>query len=220
MTNFSMNINSNKMAAFNRPFNNLFEYLLAGYPDAAVCNKVVEEQQQFAAAYGPKIAVQTKPQITVAYFFANEAMEPTIIKWMQRICGAQQNFQVTLNNYSGIPSHSIYLRVQDALPFQQLAKQLKSVDEFIRASACPPAKLVTKPYLRIAETPDEDVYNKAIADYAQKIFHESFMMDELLLLRRQHPSDLKSIHVFRLQPAGSNLFTDVPAMWPELLLMK
>lgn len=170
----------------------------------------MEEKQQFSAGYGGKTGSKTKPYITVANFLASEAMEPTIIKWMQRICGAQQSFTVTLNNYSGFPPHTIYLRVQDPQPFQQLAAQLKTVDDFIRASACPPARLITRPHLSIAWSLSEDVYDKAIADYAQKTFHESFMLDELLLLRRQHQFDnCKTIQVFRLRPAGSNPYSDV-----------
>jgi len=203
-----MNIDTNKSGAGNRQPNDLYEYLLVGHPDAGVYNKVMEEKNYFSSNYKEKIAANTQPHITVANFLASEAMEPTIIKWMQRICGAQQSFTVTLNNYSGFPPHTIYLRIQDPQPFQQLANQLKTVDDFIRASACPPARLITKPHLSIARKLPEPVYNKAMADYAQKTFHESFMLDELLLLRRQHQFDkCKTIQIFRLRPAGNDLFT-------------
>lgn len=201
---------TNNSLADARQANGLFEYLLVGHPDDNVYTKIMEEKQQFYDDYREKIAVKTKPHITVANFLASEAMEPTIIKWMQRICGAQQSFTVTLNNYSGFPPHTIYLRVQDPLPFQQLAKQLKTIDDFIRASACPPAKLITRPHLSIARKLPEQVYNKAMSDYSQKTFHESFMLDELLLLRRQHQFDpCKTIQVFRLRPADSNFLSDV-----------
>ena len=204
-----MDTNANNLAG-SRQANGLYEYLLVGHPDAGVYTKVMEEKEYFSGVYGEKVAEKTKPHITVANFMASEAMEPTIVKWMQRICGAQQSFTVTLNNYSGFPPHTIYLRVQDPLPFQQLAKQLKTVDDFIRASACPPARITSKPHLSIARKLPEQVYNIAMADYAQKTFHESFMLDELLLLRRQHAFDpCKTIQVFRLRPAGNHLFSDV-----------
>ena len=205
-----MNISSNKSTNSNWLASGLYEYLLVGHPDANVFDKIMKEKEFFTGEYNEKIAVKTKPHITVANFLASEAMEPTIIKWIQRICGAQQSFTVTLNNYSGFPPHTIYLRVQNPQPFQQLAKQLQTVDDFIRASACPPAKLTTRPHLSIARKLNEEVYNKAMADYSQKTFHESFMLDELLLLRRQHQFDAcKTIQVFRLRPAGSTPFSDV-----------
>jgi len=199
-----MHIDTNKTVAGRWPSGSLAEYLLVGHPDAGVDTKVMEEMQLFSAAYGEKMAVKTRPQMTIASFLANEGMEATLVKWLQRICGAQQRFNVTLNNYSGFPPHTIYLRVQDPQPFQQLARQLKSVDDFIRAPACPPARLMTKPHLCLAGKLDEAVYNKAIIEYAQKTFHESFMMDELLLMKRQQQFDsCKIIHIFRLRPAGS-----------------
>ena len=186
-----------------------FEYLLVGHPDAGVDEKVMAEKRSFTKLYDVQVAVKTRPHITAANFLASEPMEPTIIKWIQRICGAHESFTVTLNNYSGFPPHTIYLRVQDPQPFAQLARQLKTVDDFIRASACPPAKLISRPHLSIARRLPEQVYNKAMADYAQKTFHESFMLDELLLLRRAHQFDAcKTIQVFRLKP-GDNAVSDV-----------
>ncbi|MEO6315989.1 MAG: 2'-5' RNA ligase family protein [Chitinophagaceae bacterium] len=192
------------------PAAGLFEYLLVGHPDARVSGKVIAEKNYFTGHYQEKIAARTAPHIAVANFLASEPMESTIIKWMQRICGARHSFTVTLNNYSGIPAHTIYLRVQDPQPFQELAIQLQTVDEFIQASACPPARLIRSPYLSIAGRLPEQVYNKAMADYAQKTFHASFMLDELLLLRRQHQFDAcKTIQVFRLKPPADNFYSDV-----------
>jgi len=192
---------NNNLSTARQPGNTLFEYLLVGRPDEGVASKLMAEKAYFSEVYGEKIAAKTKPHIMVANFMASESMEPTIVKWMQRICGLQESFTVTLNNYSGFPPHTIYLRVQDPLPFQQLALQLKPVDDFIKASACPPARLISKPHLSIAGRLPEQVYNKAMPAYAQKIFHESFVLDELLLLRRPHQFDAcKTIQVFRLRP--------------------
>ena len=80
----------------------------------------------------------------------------------------------------------------------------------IRASACPPARLITKPHLSIACNLPEQVYTKAMADYAQKTFHESFLLGELLLLKRQHQFDAcKIVQVFRLKPETDLFLRDV-----------
>jgi 2'-5' RNA ligase len=190
--------------------NGRFEYLLVAHPDSLVGDQICAEKEQFYIDYQEKRAVRSRPHITVANFLATEAMEPTVIKWIQRICSAQESFTVTLNNYSGFPPHTIYLRVQDPLPFRLLADQLKPVDEFIRASACPPVKLITRPHLSIARRLPEPVYKKAITDYAQKTFHASFMLDELQLLRREHAFDAwQTIQVYRLRPADLSPFRDV-----------
>ena len=185
----------------------LYEYLLVAHPDTEVYEKVMAEKQNFYDEYKEKAAIKTKPHITVANFLAKEGMEDTIIRWMQRIFTKQQSFTVTLNNYSGFPPHTIYLRVQNATPFQKLAKELKVVNTYVRSCGCPPMKLITNPYVSIAGNLPEEVYFKALTQYAHKSFHESFVVSELLLLRRTHQYDTcKTINVFGLQSGDNELF--------------
>lgn len=179
----------------------LYEYLLVAYPDAAVNKKVMAEKENFAAEYQQKIATKTKPHITIANFMAKEVMEETILRYTQRICSSHQSFEVALNNYSGFPSHTIFLRVQNQQPFKQLAQELTAISSYVKSCACPPVKLITNPHLSIARRLPETIYMKAIIDYSQKTFHETFMVNELVLLRRNNQYDLcKAVHVFRLQP--------------------
>jgi 2'-5' RNA ligase len=185
----------------------LQEYLLVAHPDEAVNEKVVAEKENFHREYGQKIAVKTKPHITVANFLAKEAMEETIFRYMQRILMQQQSFEVSLNNYSGFPPHTIYLRVQNKQPFKQLAKELRVIGNYISSCACPPVQLKPNPHVSIARRLPETVYLKAMMDYSQKTFHETFLVKELVVLRRSHQYDAcKTVQVFGLQPAEKNLF--------------
>jgi 2'-5' RNA ligase len=175
------------------------EYLLVIYPYGELFEKLVEEQQQFLQDYGLVMKGRNRPHITVAAFLAGEQMEDTLIRWIHRICRRNQSFEITLNNYSGIPPHTIYLRVQDPEPFRQLMQQLRAIDEFIRSSGCPPVNLISRPYLSIAGGLTEQIYNKAMIEYSQRTFHESFQMEELVLLKREHSFDAcRTVNVFRL----------------------
>jgi 2'-5' RNA ligase len=186
-----------------------YEYLLVTHPSKAICNTIIEEQQQFFIDYGIKKVSRMMPHITVANFLAREGMEETLIRWIQRICGTQPAFDVTLNNYSGIPPYSIHVRVQDTFPFQQLAQRLKPIDDFIRSSSCPPVKMA-KPRINIATRLPEQVYLKAMPDYSEKTFHGKFMAQELLLLKRAHPFEAcKTVNVFRFLPVESNVYSEV-----------
>ena len=181
------------------------EYLLVIYPSGDLQEKLLEEQQQFSADYGLQMMVRNKPHITVAAFQAGEIMEETLIRWVQRICNSYKSFELTLNNYSGFPPHTIYLRIQDPHPFKQLMQQLRSIDEFIRSSGCPPANLISRPFLSIAGGLTEQLYNKAMPDYSRRTFHESFQVEELVLLKRTHAFDAcKTVNIFRLQPGSSD----------------
>lgn len=184
----------------------LYEYLLVIHPDSGVYKKIEAEKQDFYNEYKEKIAIKTKPHITVANFLAKESMEETIIRWIQRICNQKERFTVTLNNYSGFPPHTIYLRVQNEKPFQQLAKELKVINSYVSSCSCPQMKLISKPHVSIAKRLSEEVYFKALIQYAHKSFHESFIVNELLLLRRENQfDDGKPINVFGLPPGNTLL---------------
>ncbi|MBA2249242.1 MAG: 2'-5' RNA ligase family protein [Chitinophagaceae bacterium] len=189
------------------PENAFCEYALVACPAPGVYGKVMAEKQLFFEEYKEKTAVSTKPYIVIAGFLAREAMEETFSRWIQRICNMQESFTVTLNNYSGFQPHTIYLRVQNAGPFQQLAKELKVVDEYIGSCSCPPMKFTARPHVSIAKQLSEAVYGKALTQYAHKTFHETFVVNELMLQKRKHCLDTcKSINVFGLQPQRSTVY--------------
>jgi 2'-5' RNA ligase len=150
---------------------------------------------------GQQRLARNKPHITLAAFQAGEETEDTVIRWIQRICHQRRSFDIALNNYSGIPPHTIYLRVQDPQPLRELMQQLQAIDEFIRSSGWPPVNLTGRPHLSIAGGLTERIYNKAMPDYSRKTFHGIFRVDELLLLKRRHSFDpCKTVNVFRLSP--------------------
>jgi 2'-5' RNA ligase len=176
------------------------DYLLVIYPRGDLGDRLLEEQQQFNTEYCVA-GHANKPHITLAAFQAGEETEDTVIRWIQRICHQRRSFDIALNNYSGIPPHTIYLRVQDPQPLRELMQQLQAIDEFIRSSGWPPVNLTGRPYLSIAGGLTEKVYNKAMPDYSRKTFHGIFRVDELVLLKRRHSFDpCKTVNVFRLSP--------------------
>lgn len=190
--------------------NNVLEYLLVASPDDNVHNRIVEVKQAFFDVYKHKLAIKTRPHITVASFLAKESMEETLIRYIHRVCSQHKSFTVTLNNYSGFPPHTIYVRVQDAEPLRRLAVQLKVVDEYIQSNGCPPATLIYRPHLTIARGLDENLYNKAMLDYSQRSFHESFRLNELVLLKRSNQFDTcKQVNVFRFYPPDTNMYSEV-----------
>jgi 2'-5' RNA ligase len=186
--------------------NGLNNYSLVVNTNPLLKERIINEKQRFHEQYKQK-AVETLPCITIANFTAKEEMEETIIRYVQRICIQQQSFEVMLNNYSGVPPHTIYLRVQNQQPFKKLSKELLCVSNYINSCACPPVKFINNLHITIATELPETIYLTALMEYAQETFHETFMVDELVLLRRTHEYDAcKPINVFRLQPPGNTLF--------------
>jgi hypothetical protein len=174
---------TNSSASFQTGYD-LWEYLLVARPDEGVNEKIRTEKKDFHALSDYEIPVTTQPQIAIAGFLIKEAMEGTMVRWIQNICNLHAGFTVMLNNFSGIPPHTIYLRVQDARPFEQLANALKILDGFVRSNDCPPLHVVNKPHLAIAEGLPESVYEKAIKEYSKRSFHACFKTEKLFLLKR------------------------------------
>jgi 2'-5' RNA ligase len=175
------------------------EYLLMVHPAEDVYKQVMTEKQNFFETYKEQVAIKTKPHITVADFLADEEMEETIIRYMRRIFSTQKSFNVTLNNYSGFPEHTVFARVQDHQPFRQLAQSLKVIDQYIRSNGYPPAKLIMHPHITIARRLKQTVYEKAMFEYSQKTFFASFEVTELILLKRKNQFDkCQQVNVFKL----------------------
>jgi 2'-5' RNA ligase len=183
------------------------EYVLLARPDYAIETVVQQEKGEFLHNYGQHGAVKTKQHIVVGKFFATEPMEQTVIAWLQRICSVQQSFIVMLNNYSGFPAHTIYMRVQNQQPFLALAKQLKQIDSYVLGNTGYPVVWATQPHLAIASHLPEDVYANALKDYARKEFTGSFVVNELILKRcaSQYTSG-KTIAVLGLRPEVAPLY--------------
>jgi hypothetical protein len=184
------------------------EYRLVIYPDAVVYEKIMAEKQRFFMNYGVEAVVNSFPCIMVAGFYAGEGMEETLIRWIQRICSQHNSFEVAFNNYSGFPQHSIYLRIHDPQPLQQLASQLKMLDNPVQAMTGNAFERI--PHLALANELPEPVYQKALPMYSRKTFRASFMAKELVLLGRDHPfAASKTITVFRFLPANHKSYSEV-----------
>jgi 2'-5' RNA ligase len=185
----------------------VWEYLLIVSPDKTVTEKLCEEKQKFTSNYKEFMSVETQPHISIAVFLAKEQMEETLNRWIQSICNTHSRFPVLLHNFSGFVPHTIYLQVQNPEPFKQLAKSMKSLDHFIRASECPPLKLTTIPHLTIARRLSEETYFKALPQYLHRTFQQSFIATELTLIRRATSNgSCVTVHRFPLAPEQPTLF--------------
>lgn len=179
-------------------------------PDEVVQEKLRKLKKSFADEYNHQPAVISEPFIMVANFLATESMEETVIRWSHRVCSQFQSFEVELNNFSGVPSHTIFLRIQNQAPFKLLASNLKVIDQYIRSNGGTEARFVSRAQLAIAENLETSVYTKAMLDYSAKLFHEKFLLTELLLLKRNSRFDqCRQVNVFRLYPPDVNKHQEV-----------
>ena len=179
-----------------------FEYQLVIQTGLELSRQILETRQMVAEAYSLPGKKPLPAYIKLATFKAKEAMEPTIERWISRICSMQPGFPVMLNNYGGFPTGKLFVRVQHHEPFKQLASSLSVIDDYIKSYGCPSAKIVTHPYVTISNHLPENLYTKVMLDFSARDFNGSFMVEELVLLKRKNRNEEpKKINLFRLAPA-------------------
>ena len=177
------------------------EYLLVAHPGVDLHNKILGEQEYFSMHYLERTAIKMKPHIELASFQAREEMEPTLIRWMHRIISQQQAFSCTLNNFSGFPPDTLYLRIPEPQAIKRIAAELEQLNDYVTTNNCPAICINTKPMVSVAKKLTESNYLRAMLDFSQRSFHEIFEVNELLLLRRSHAFDgYKQVNKFVLQP--------------------
>jgi len=178
------------------------EYLLVAHPGVDLHDKILGEQEYFSTHYLERSAIRMKPHIELASFQAREEMEPTLIRWMHRIISQQQAFSFTLNNFSGFPPDTLYLRIPEPQAIQQLTAALEQLNDYVKTNDCPAIQVNPKPYVSVAKKLTEQNYLRVMLDFSQRSFHEIFEVKELYLLRRDHAFDsYKQVNKFVLQPA-------------------
>jgi 2'-5' RNA ligase len=183
------------------------EYLLVLNPSSDVNEKVMKEKKLFSNDYNYRMAGETHPHITLGVFLARESMEEELISLLQRVCNRHTRFTVALNNFSGFPPHTIYIKVKNPKPFEELMKSLELLDRYLYKEKCRSLQLSGTPHLTIARQLPEDVYLTAIQTYVNRTFNEVFTASKLVLLKRDSQLDkCEVVNTFNLPPESKNLF--------------
>jgi 2'-5' RNA ligase len=183
------------------------EYLLVINPNNIVNEKVKEEKRLFKNNYDSGLSIGAHPHITLAAFLAKESMEEKLTLLLQQVCDRHNQFSVSLNDFGGFPPHTIYIKVKNPKPFQNLKTSLKLVEDYLKKEGCPSIQYSGKPHLTVARKIVKDVYRTAIQTYGSRSFKELFVATELILLKRDSQVDkCKTVGVFELRPECKNLF--------------
>jgi 2'-5' RNA ligase len=133
-------------------------------------------------------------------------MEELLCRYIQNVCNLQHSFTVALNNFSGFPPPSISIRIQNTKPFFQLGHGLQKLNSLLQSNGCPPVQTVHQPHILLARQPDKESYEKAIAEYAPRSFHEVFTVNRLVLLKKDSAyKKWQTVTNFYL-PAQKNVF--------------
>lgn len=175
------------------PFpNNEWHYLFLASPERNLANRVMEVKEDFYLSYGHKIAIDTWPHITLAAFKSANELEPFLITLLQQACARYRKFSTPLQDFSGFErfnKSTVYIKVEAHQPFLQMAKGLRVINDLLLSNGCSSAYLVNRPHLTVAKWVPYLMYLEAMEDYRYKSFRDTFLVNDLLLLKKQNEED-------------------------------
>lgn len=161
------------------------DYLLILQPHEDLYNKIMDIKKQFAEKYDNPMAAFLKPHLTLVKFMQYEMTEKHIIKKVQSIAESNASFKVDLNGFGNFPTHTIYLNVQTKNQIIRLVKELKQAQHFLKFDKEHKPHFITEPHISIARKLLPWQYEKGWLEYSNTPFSASFMVNNLILLKRK-----------------------------------
>jgi len=104
-------------------------YRLVICPEGQAAEKIRQLPKQTDAI----VTAGAMPCITLASFRGREAMEDTLIRWVQRVCRMHSRFQITLEAPRLHPAGGWRMPVTENEHLRGLAQKLSIVDDYIRS---------------------------------------------------------------------------------------
>lgn len=160
------------------------DYLLIIQPSDDVKEKVNALKKAFAEAYECPQALHSKPHITLLRFMQYGMNERNIIHKMQVYINRHFSFLVSLSNFGSFPTHTIYINVETKNKIVDVVKSLKPVQSFLKYDKEHKAHFITTPHLTLARKLQPWQYEKGWLEYNNTHFTASFMVNNILLLKR------------------------------------
>lgn len=160
------------------------QYLLVVQPPAHAYKTIMDVKQQFAQKFNCPQAIHSRPNILLLQFTQLAMQEIKIVQLLQRQVDVYQSFMVQLQGFGSQPTHSIFIQVQTKNKLQEITNNLKPLQSYLQISKDNKPFFVSDPYVTVAKKLLPWQYTNAWLQYSQQHFTCSFMVNELLLLKR------------------------------------
>ena len=140
------------------------------------------------------------PSIPLIAFRGREAMEDTIIRWVQRICRMQRRFQVSLEKPECHPAGGWRMAVTDSETLRGLSEKLSVIDDYVRSCRMGPVHRETNHACRQEGTLNMAAMPDIPATDTEKPY-ASFMAHSLVLTRQAYAgSATEIVNLFAFLP--------------------
>ena len=178
-------------------------YKLVVFPEDEAGKTVRQLAAEISNKAPADMNIHSKPYVPIAAFEGTELMEPTLIRWIQRVCNSHNRFTVWFNNFGTSPSECLHLRIMDAEPFLKLISGLRAIDDYIHSNNNGKIKWFTRPVCSLASGPAGESWFEFIREQLKQEFHASFQSCSLVLLKSvgdEQENEAELVNVFPLFP--------------------
>lgn len=162
----------------------LNDYLLVLRPHADLCQNIKDLQQHFAKTFDCPSALHYPPQISLLQFQHMAISEHHIRKQLREILSRATPFQIKLDGFGSMPTHTIFIHVQTKNPIEDLQQSLRPMQPLLHINATIKAHFIAAPYITLARQLQPWQYEKGWLQYQHTAFSGSFIATEALLLQR------------------------------------
>ncbi|MEO8148479.1 MAG: 2'-5' RNA ligase family protein [Bacteroidia bacterium] len=154
------------------------EYLLIISPSESVKKKIYDIKKDFGVKFKSNHALHSLAHISILGKRLKEEHENSFMKRIETVCKDYRPFEIKLNGFNGFPSHTIYTEVTKNDYLQHLHYDLL---ESLSLSS----RMTFTPHLTIARQLKPNQFEAALPEYLSKSFHQSFVTESLLLMKRE-----------------------------------
>lgn len=164
---------------------------------------VAETANELESLRKAQLAKLSRPVLTIARFQAREEMEPTLLRWINRILSNQTGFRFAFNNYGSMPGKPLYWRIQDPEPFRKLATGFRVLEGWLQGNGCYGPELFAHPCLPLLDELDGSIEREVLMAFSASLFYDVVELQELeLLVSEPWTNEYRLVSRFALLPEG------------------
>lgn len=131
----------------------------------------------------PLTGIVDESYLTLARFQVKEAMEETLIRWIQNICRLQRGIRIKFIVKGASPA--ALLEIQDLKPLLQLANSIKIIDGFVQSNECPPVWVASRMDLSLPI--HQPVHLESKTGFTEADCRIAFPVEKIQLVKRKGP---------------------------------
>lgn len=176
------------------------EYMLVLSPDEHLQERIGKIRQAIAEKITEKTGEKTTPRqtagksnILLARWQSLDMHEERLLRHLQVLCMEQYPFRAQLENFAGLPSHTMYIPVTSREPILRLVARIRQHKRLMRTSNISTAYFISEPMMTLFKGLTPLQYEQAMSIFASRHFNAGFTADAMLFLKRKAGSQAYQI---------------------------